>query len=112
MSKQRQAARAAREAEAAQRAARAEAERQAATARRARRDRWRMFWNRVRLWQHGPGFARRRERYGVLATVVLLVLLVVFLVTRSVTALLGTALVCVVAAPVLAAFVLNDRNRP
>jgi Flp pilus assembly protein TadB len=101
MSKARQLARAERERTAAQRAAARRAEQERAAAVRARRGRRVLAWRRIRLWQHGPGFRRRRETWGALATLVLLALLVVYLVSRSWGAVLGTALICIVAAPVL-----------
>lgn len=110
MSKERQRTRAAREAAAAQRLAAAEAERQVAAARRARAERRRLRWSRVRLWQRRPGSARRREQWGVLGTIVLLVLLVVYVWTRSFAAVAGTALVCVIGAPVLVMLVFHDRS--
>uniref|UniRef100_UPI0035C9A576 hypothetical protein n=1 Tax=uncultured Jatrophihabitans sp. TaxID=1610747 RepID=UPI0035C9A576 len=65
----------------------------------ARRERRALVWRRVRLWQHRPG-TRERERLGLLGILVLIVLLTVFVVTRSWSATLGAALVCVIAAPV------------
>lgn len=111
MRKERQRTRGAREAAAVQRAAEIEAERRAAAARRARAERRRLRWSKLRLWQRVPGSDRRRERWGVIGTIVLLVLLVVYVFTRSLAATLGSALICVIGAPVLAAFVLHDRNR-
>lgn len=115
MSKQRQRERAAREAQAAstarQRNAEADRARRVGAARRARAERNRLRWSRVRLWQTGPMSGARRERWGVLGIIVLLVLVVVFIWTRSLAAVAGTALICVIASPVLAAFVLHDRNR-
>ena len=106
MSKQRQVARAQREAQA---AARAEAAR-AAAARRSgaagRRERRALLWRRLRVWQHRPG-SRQRERFGVLGILVLVVLLTVFFVTRSWSATLGAALICVIAAPV---YLVLDRS--
>ncbi|WP_375503379.1 hypothetical protein [uncultured Jatrophihabitans sp.] len=99
MSKARQTARAEREAAATARAAadRAAAARRSTAA--ARRERRALLWRRLRLWQHHPG-TRQRERFGVLGILVLVVLLTVFVVTRSWSATLGAALVCVIAAPV------------
>ncbi|MBE7186968.1 hypothetical protein [Jatrophihabitans endophyticus] len=112
MSKQRQRDRAAREADAARQAAQRAQDRQVAAAQRARAERRRLWWARLRLWQHGPGFGRQRERWGALGTIVLLVLLVVYVWTRSVAATGGAALICVIAAPALAAFVIRDRSKP
>lgn len=110
MSKARQAARAERQAAAAVRAERARPAREKAAAERARRERRALVWRRVRMWQHGPSFRRRRETWGALATLVLLVMLVVYIFTRSFTALLGTALIFVVGAPVLL-LLFFDRSR-
>jgi len=111
VSKQRQLARAERQRMAAQRAAAQEAERAKAAAARARRERRSLTWRRLRLWQHGPGFRRNRERWGAVGALVMCVLLVVFVVTRSLEAVLGTALVLVIAAPVLVLLIV-DRSRP
>ena len=110
MSKQRQLARAERQRLAAQRAAAAEAQRSKAAAVRARRERRTLLWRRLRLWQHGPGFRRNRERWGALGALSLCALVVVFVVTRSVAAVVGTALVLVIAAPVLVLFVVDRRR--
>ena len=110
MSKQRQLARAERERLAAQRAAQARADRDRAAAARARRERRATLWRRLRLWQHGPGFSRRRERWGALAALILVLLIAIFVATRSVTLVVVTALVLLVGAPVLVLFVV-DRGR-
>ncbi|HEV7204439.1 MAG TPA: hypothetical protein VGN18_07485 [Jatrophihabitans sp.] len=110
MSKERQQARAAREAVAAARAESDRIARQKAAAERARRERRTLLWKRVRLWQHGPGFHRRRETWGALATLVLLAMLTVYILTRSFSDVIGTALVFVVGAPVLV-LLFFDRSR-
>jgi Flp pilus assembly protein TadB len=113
MSKARQAARAQRERAVAEQAAARRAEQERLTAARARRERRSLAWRRIRIWQHGATFHRRRETReaaGALATLILLALLVVYLVTRSWGAVLGTALVCVVAGPVLV-LLFFDRRR-
>ena len=110
MSKQRAAARAQREALAAQRAEQARLTAEKAAAERARRQQRSLWWRRVRLWQHGPGFRRNRERWGALATLVLLAILLVYVVTRSLTAVFVAMLVAVVAAPVLV-LLFFDRSR-
>jgi Flp pilus assembly protein TadB len=79
-------------------------------AERARQERRALAWRRVRIWQHGPGFRRRRETWGALATLVLVSLVVVFVISRSVAAVLGAALIFVVGAPVLIALFF-DRSR-
>ena len=110
MSKQRQIARAEKAALAAARAAASRETRERAAAERARRERRRMLWRRIRLWQHGPGFRRRRETWGALATLVLLAMLVVYIFTRSLPAVFGTLLIFVVGAPVLI-LLFFDRSR-
>jgi Flp pilus assembly protein TadB len=101
VSKARQIARAERERAAAERAAIARAEQQKAAAARARRERWSLAWRRIRVWQHGPAFRRRRETWGAFATLLLLILLVVYLTTRSFGAVLISALALLVCGPVL-----------
>ena len=101
MSKARQIARAERQRLAAERAATARAEQQKAAAARARRERWSLAWRRIRIWQHGPAFRRRRETWGAFATLLLLILLVVYLGTRSIGAVLISALALLVCGPVL-----------
>ncbi|MDQ6849623.1 MAG: hypothetical protein M3070_06530 [Actinomycetota bacterium] len=110
MSKQRAVARAERRAAA---ITRAEAERaaQAKTmARRSRRERRSQTWRRLRLWQHGPSFHRRRETIGALCTLVLATLLLVYLFTGSVTYVVVTALVFVVAGPMLVLLFFDRRG--
>jgi Flp pilus assembly protein TadB len=110
MSKARQVARAERQRDAAERAAVRQAEQARAAAVRARKERRALAWRRIRLWQHGPSFRRRRETWGALGTLVLLSLLVVYLLSRSWSAVLGTALIFVVGAPVLV-LLFFDRSR-
>ena len=111
MSKVRQLARAERERAAAARAAAAEAARQKAASTRTRQERRSLAWRRLRLWQHGPSFRRNRERWGALATLVLIVLLLAWLFTHSVAVLIGTALVCAVGTPVLVLLFVDGRSR-
>ena len=110
MSKARQRARAERERAAAVAAAAVKAEAQRLSAARARREQRALAWRRRRLWQHGPAFRRNRERWGWLGVLVFLGLLLVYLFTRSLGALVGTALIFIVAAPVLV-LLFVDRNR-
>lgn len=77
---------------------------------RARRQRRVLLWKRVRLWQHGPQFRRRRSAWGVIAVVALLVLLVAYLLTGSISDVVGTTLVLVLASPLVVALVF-DRSR-
>jgi hypothetical protein len=111
MSRERQLARAERQRAAAERAEAARLERERAAAARAKREQRSLMWRRLRLWQHGARFRRNRERWGALAAIVMSVLLVVFLFTRSWNAVLGTALVLVIGAPVLVLLII-DRSRP
>lgn len=99
MAKQRAIARAQREAAAAERARAAADQRQRAERSRATREQRRRLWLRVRLWQHGPGF--RREVWGALGTIVLLLVVVAYIVTGSVTAVVLTGLVLLVVGPAL-----------
>jgi Flp pilus assembly protein TadB len=87
---------------------RAEAERSASV--RARQRRRALRWRRVRLWQHGPGFSRRREAVGALAAVVLVLCVATYVITRSATDVLVLGLVLLVGAPVLA-LIFFDRRR-
>jgi Flp pilus assembly protein TadB len=111
VSKQRQQARAAREAvraaELADRAAAQALERERAAKARRRGEAWR----RLRLWQHGPAFRRDKEKWAALAIIVMLCLVVAYLLTSSVKAVLAVALVCVIAAPALGAFLFDRRSR-
>jgi Flp pilus assembly protein TadB len=110
MSKARQLARAERQRAIAERDAVRQAEQAKHAAVRARRERRALAWRRVRLWQHGPGFRRQRETWGALASLVLLSMMVVYLLTRSWGAVLGTGLIFAVGAPVLV-LLFFDRSR-
>jgi Flp pilus assembly protein TadB len=110
VSRTRAQARAERERVAAEAAARRAAEAHRTARTRGRRAAWSLRWKRVRLWQHGAQFRRRRETWGVVGTLILLALLLAYLLTRSVQDVIGTALILVIAAPVLVAF-LFDRSR-
>jgi Flp pilus assembly protein TadB len=110
VSKARQIARAERERAAAAAATAARAQQQRLAAERARRERRALWWRRIRLWQHGSRFRRDRERWGWLGVLVFLGLVCVYLFTRSVGALVGTALVFVIGAPVLVVLFV-DRSR-
>jgi Flp pilus assembly protein TadB len=108
VSKQRQAARAERERRATEVAAARDVEARKAAAARAKREQRTLGWRRWRLWQHGPGF--RRDTWGAFATVILLILLTVWLFSRSLTAVLVAALALVVCAPVLGLLFFDRRN--
>jgi Flp pilus assembly protein TadB len=101
VSKARALARAEREAAARQLADRRRADADRSARSRSRREQRALRWRRFRLWQHGPGFSRRREAVGALAALVLVLLVVTYVVSRSATDVLVLALVLVVAGPVL-----------
>jgi Flp pilus assembly protein TadB len=110
MSKERARARAVREAAAAQRAAAGRERREKDAAAQARRERRDLAWRRNRLWQHGSGYRRRKEQIAGLLTLDLVLLLLAYLLTSSLTAVLFVLLVLLIATPALA-MLTNDRNR-
>jgi len=110
VSKARANARAEREAAAARRRAQGQARRERDARERARRERHELAWRRVRLWQHGAGFRRHKEAWAGLATLVLVVLLLTYLFTSSLAALIMVGLVLLIASPALAMLFL-DRSR-
>ena len=111
MSKERARTRARRDAERAQLTAAREAARARELERAARTRRRRQTWRHLRLWRHGPGFRRDKEKWAALATIVLVCLLVTFLLTSSVQAVVAVGLVCAIAAPALAALMFDRRSR-
>ena len=111
MSKERQRARAEREAARAKQSAAREVERAREAARTAKVKRRQEAWRQLRWWQHGAGFRRDKEKWAALATIVLLCLVVTFLLTSSVKAVVAVALVCALAAPALGAFLFDRRSR-
>jgi Flp pilus assembly protein TadB len=111
MSKQRQRARAEREAAQAQLAAERQEQRARLAARAAKARRREQTWRQLRWWQHGAGFRRDKEKWAALAIIVLVSLLVTYLLTSSAKAVLAVALVCAVAAPALAAILFDRRSR-
>jgi Flp pilus assembly protein TadB len=111
MSKARASARAVREAAAAERAAADKAQRERHAAQRARRERRSLLWRRMRLWQHGSGFHRRRDAWAGLATLALVVLLVTYLFTNSVHAVVLVAFILVLAGPMLVMLTFDRRHR-
>jgi Flp pilus assembly protein TadB len=111
VSKQRQHARAEREAVRAQQLAAHAAERAREVERSAKARRRQEQWRRIRWWQHGPAFRRDKEKWAALATIVLVCLLVTFLLTSSFKAVFAVALVCAIAAPALGAFLFDRRSR-
>jgi Flp pilus assembly protein TadB len=110
VSKARALARAEREAAAARRKAEVHERRERELAERARRERRDLTWRRLRLWQHGPGFRRNKEAWAGLATLILVILLLSYLFTSSLGAVLFVALVLVIASPALVKLFL-DRSQ-
>jgi Flp pilus assembly protein TadB len=103
-------ARAEREAAAARRRVEAQARREREVAERSRRERRELTWRRVRLWQHGPAFRRHKEAWAALATLILVILLLSYLFTSSLGAVLFVALVLLIASPALVKLFI-DRSR-
>ena len=110
MSKTRAQARAEREAAAARAAEQARIQRGKQTAAQARRDRRVMFWRHNRLWRHGPSFQRNKETWAALATLVMMLLLGAYFLTRSLGAVLLVAHVLLIASPALVKLFF-DRSR-
>jgi Flp pilus assembly protein TadB len=110
VSKQRRLDRAERARSAELRAAEARAAQQRAGRERQRRDRRRTAWTRMRLWQHGAAFHRRREQWGVLATIAFVALVVVYVATGSVVDVVGAALALLICAPVLFVLFVDRRG--
>jgi Flp pilus assembly protein TadB len=110
VSKQRAQARAARDAEAARRAADAQAQREKDAAERARRERRDLTWRRLRLWQHGSGFRRRKEGWAALATLAMVLILLAFLLTDSLKVVFLVVLVLLIAGPALVMLTFDRRR--
>ncbi|MEO6884816.1 MAG: hypothetical protein ABI232_00825 [Jatrophihabitantaceae bacterium] len=100
MSKARALARAEREAVAAERAARLHVQHEREAAERAKAARRALVWRRVRLWQRGASH-RHTEVRAALASLVLVLLVLAYLFTGSFTAVFGTALILLIASPLL-----------
>lgn len=100
MSKARALARAERQAAAAVRSAQAQARREREAIERARAERRALIWRRVRLWQRGSS-RRHTEVRAALASLVLVLLVLAYLFTGSVTAIFAMALILLVASPLL-----------
>jgi hypothetical protein len=111
VSKARAHARAEREAAAARRRADADARREREVAERARRERRDLTWRRLRLWQHGPGFRRNKEAWAALATLVMVILLLSYLFTSSLGAVLFVGLVLLIASPALVKLFLDRSHK-
>lgn len=104
-------ARAEREAAATKRRAAAQARREREGAERSRRERRELTWRRVRLWQHGPAFRRNKEAWAGLATLILVILLLSYLFTSSLGAVLFVALVLLIASPALVMLFMDRRRK-
>jgi hypothetical protein len=100
VSRARALARAEREAAAAQKKVADEQRREREAAERARRDQRALRWRRLRIWQGAPGRRRAEVRAG-LATLTLVLFVVIYVITGSVRALLGMALILIIASPML-----------
>jgi Flp pilus assembly protein TadB len=111
MSKERAKARAVREAAAAVRAGEHQERVARQSAERVKRERRALRWRRIRLWQHGSSFHRRRDSWAALATLSLVLLLVAYLITSSFRAVLIVALILVIAGPALVMLTF-ERRRP
>jgi Flp pilus assembly protein TadB len=111
VSKERARAREQRAAEGARRAAEAQAQQARVAAERARRERRALMWRRLRLWQHGAGFYRRKDSWAALATLAMVVLLLAFLLTSSLRIVLFVALVLVVAFPAMVMLTFDRRKK-
>jgi Flp pilus assembly protein TadB len=99
-----------REAAAAQKAAADRDRRKKDAAARARRERRGLAWRRHRLWQHGSGYRRRKEAIAAVVTIDLVALLLAYLLTSSLRAVLMVFLIVLVATPALAKLS-SDRSR-
>jgi Flp pilus assembly protein TadB len=101
VSKARAIARSERVAAAARRAELDAAQRERTAAERDRKERRAMVWRRLRLWQHGPGFRRNKEKWAALATLALVVLLLTYFLTSSLGAVFLVGLVLLLVGPAL-----------
>jgi Flp pilus assembly protein TadB len=111
VSKARAQARAAREADAARRIAEEEQRRARAAAQRAKRERRSLTWRQLRLWQHGSSFGRHKERWAALATLAMVLILLAFLLTDSLSVVLLVVLVLIIGAPVLVMLTFDRRSK-
>jgi Flp pilus assembly protein TadB len=111
VSKQRAKARAEREALAAQRAAAVREAQQREAAKRERQARRELAWRRGRLWRHGSGFRRNKETWAALITLPLVAVLLTYLVTSSINAVVVVLLVCVIGLPALAVSMMDRRSK-
>jgi Flp pilus assembly protein TadB len=111
VSKARAQARAARAAAGAQRTAAAEERRAKEMAERAKRERRDLAWRRIRLWQHGSGFRRNKERWAALGTLAMVLILLAFLLTDSFKVVLLVVLVLIVGGPALVMLTFDRRSK-
>jgi Flp pilus assembly protein TadB len=111
MSKARAQARAAREAETARRRAEEQQRQAKVAAQRAKRERRSLAWRHLRLWQHGSGFSRRKEGWAALATLAMVLILLAFLLTDSLSVVLLVVLVLIIGAPVLVMLTFDRRSK-
>jgi len=109
MSKQRALLREQREAEQAQRQAAAQVRAEAQAGRRERQARRRRWWRSIRWWQRGNTSTRVRERRAVIASALLVVAIITYLVSGSIGITIGVLLVAALATPALVA-ALKDRG--
>ena len=63
------------------------------------------------MWRHGAGFHRHKEKWAALATLVLVAVLLTYLVTSSVDAVVVVVLVCVILVPALAVSMTDRRTK-
>ena len=96
---------------AAQRTAAAEARRAKELAERAKRERRDLAWRRIRLWQHGSGFRRNKERWAALGTLAMVLILLAFLLTDSFKVVLLVILVLIVGGPALVMLTFDRRSK-
>jgi Flp pilus assembly protein TadB len=111
MSKQRARERAARAARTAQRVAAEQEARAREAARRERRAKRDLAWRRARLWRHGADFRRHKEIWAAIVTLPLIAVLLTYLITSSVDAVVVVALVCVILVPALAVSMMDRRAK-
>ncbi|MDQ1721269.1 MAG: hypothetical protein QOI26_1003 [Pseudonocardiales bacterium] len=115
MSKERARRRAERQALTAQRLESHRQRQDAAAGRRRRRARWQASWQAVTGRRPGPSrasglSARRKERRAVIASALLVVVVLTYLMSRSIAMVIGVLLVAAIAVPALAA-ALGDRSK-
>jgi Flp pilus assembly protein TadB len=110
MSKQRARLRVAREAAAALRREEAQERERQVTASRRRRSSWMLRWRQLRLWRRVGGMPGRKDAWALLITLVLAVLVMTYLFTSSVLAVVFVLLVAIIAIPALAVVMYDRRH--